>query len=121
MTHTIIRTTTLALGCALLLAGAVTVNAAEVVGTLSSVATNTTQSDGSLNGTVVSESGSSSGGSRSNRGNGSQTTPSGTVLGASTQNGTVPGFPNAGTAPEVIQSETIWSSFLAFVRQLFVQ
>lgn len=77
--------------------------ASEVTGTLSSNATGASLSGGSLAGTVSSDSGGSSGGgSRSGGGGGSNNSnsPTGAVLGASTDNVAAPAFPNAGFAPQ---------------------
>lgn len=105
------------------LAGPMSVQASEVTGTLSSDTSSGTQTSGNISGTVssgssggsgggVSRSSGSSGGSSSNR-------PSGSVLGASTDNTQTPGFPNAGFAPDHNgPAPTYWSTLISFLRSI---
>lgn len=98
------------------LVGVTATQASEVTGTLSSDASSNTQTSGNISGTVTGESsgGGSSSGGRSNRNNNSSDEPSGEVLGASTDT-IVPGFPNAGFAPEgETPVPTLWSRMIIF-------
>ena len=129
MTKKIITSYTaiLCMSMALALVGATYAHASEVTGTLSSDASSNSGTSGNISGTVSSSGGggSSSGGSRSiggsrNSGNNLSNAPSGSVLGANTNN-TIqsPGFPNAGFAPtEVNNAPTYWSAMIAFFRSI---
>jgi hypothetical protein len=106
---------------AVLMAGATTVHASEVTGSLSSDNSNTTQTTGSLDGTVNGGDGgsSSSGGGHSNRNN-SSNLPSGSVLGAQDDNTGTPRFPNAGVAPEErTLDHSLWSTVVHFLKLTF--
>lgn len=107
---------------ALALVGATYTHASEVTGTLSSDASSNSDTSGNISGTVSSGGGgSSSGGNLSSGSNGSSLSnaPSGSVLGASTDNIQTPGFPNAGFAPtEVNTAPTYWSAMIAFFRSI---
>lgn len=113
------KTTTTGYIALVLLAGALigvtAAQASEVTGTLSSDASNNTQTSGNISGTVSSAiSGGSSGGGGRNRSNNSSNEPLGEVLGASTDT-IAPGFPNAGFAPEGTQSATtLWARMTSF-------
>lgn len=117
------------------LVGASMAQASEVTGTLSSQATDSTQTNGNISGTVssVNDGGSSSSGGSSGRGGGSSSSggvrsvqstdtsdePTGVVLGAATDT-IVPGFPNAGVAPAADTSApTRWSTLVSFVAAVF--
>jgi hypothetical protein len=122
MTKTIITSYTTLLCMALMMAGAATVRASEVTGTLSSNSSDNLPTSGSISGTVSGESdGNSGGGSRSGGSNGnSSSRPSGSVLGASTDTIQTPGFPNAGTQFEVSAADqTLWSTIKNFFRNIF--
>lgn len=103
MTKKLLMHYTSALVLASVLVGVSFANASEVTGTLSSDASASTLTSGDISGTVSGGSrgggGSSSGGSR-NSGGSFDSSPPGSVLGASTDSATAPSFPNAGFAPE---------------------
>jgi hypothetical protein len=114
--------TFLCIAIALAMVGTTTALASEVTGTLSSDTSSTnTQTTGNLAGTVLgASSGSSSGSSSSGRSSSgsSSSAPSGSVLGAATSN-TSPGFPNAGFAPEEVQTHmTVWSTICTFIKDI---
>ncbi len=125
MTTSITRRYTVAASLALLLAVTATASASEVTGTLSSDSaansTLATTSD-SITGTVIDGSsggGSRSSGSRSNNSDVSDTS-SGTVLGATANSPSSPGFPNAGTAPDTrFADPSLWSALMNFIRNVF--
>lgn len=126
MTKTMITSYALLLFMALAAVGAASAEASEVTGTLSSDTSVGSDPTGNITGTVTStnggDGGSSSGGSRSN-GNSSGSSsnaPSGEVLGASTDNMQTPSFPNAGSAPdEVNTAPSYWSVMITFFRGMF--
>ncbi len=103
-------------------AGTLTAHASEVTGTLSSSAASSTAAVGNIGGTVGEQSGvttddedrDSGGGGRSNRSR-SDSTPPGSVLGATTDNVASPGFPNAGMEPS---TPSLSSRLLHFLRSL---
>lgn len=118
------KTTTISYISFLLIAGSLVgitaAQASEVTGTLSSDASSNTQESGNISGSVTggSSSGGGSSGGRSNRGNDAADEPSGEVLGASTD-AVVPGFPNAGFAPEEDMSDsTLWSRVITFFSRM---
>ncbi len=125
MTKKIITSYSALLCVAVLMTGYSTVHASEVTGTLSSNAASDLTTTGSLEGTVRAGSGGSSsggGGSRSDgsRGRSLSSTPDGLVLGATTDNSTTPGFPNAGVSPEVSSvNQTLWLTVETFFRKIF--
>jgi hypothetical protein len=127
MTKSIITSCTAFVCSALLLAGTTTALASEVIGTLSSDAstTNSVQAtSGSITGTVTggSSGGSGGGGSRSSSasGNLSTTTPSGSILGATADNPSAPGFPNTGVAPTASSvDQSLWSTVMDFLKSVF--
>jgi hypothetical protein len=96
--------------------GVVPAHASEVTGTLSSQASSNPSTSGNISGTVESERSGSSGG-RSRRST-STNQPSGSVLGASTNSGQTPSFPNAGVSPKDAESTThsLWTSIKAFFK-----
>jgi hypothetical protein len=99
MTTKIITTRFLTLFVLGICIGASFASASEVVGTLSSDTTNTSQATGLVGGEVLSTnsiSGTVSGGSGNGGGRSSNSSPSGSVLGAATVSGQSPSFPNAG-------------------------
>lgn len=111
---------------ALLFAGATSVSASEVTGTLSSDASTTSSTEatsGNITGTVTSGSsgGSGGGGSRGSTASGDLSdAPSGSILGATTDNSTAPGFPNTGTAPtESSASQSLWLAVMSFLKSVF--
>ncbi len=103
-------------------AGALTVHASEVTGSLSSSAASSTEAGGNIGGTVGEPSSvttddedrNGGGGGRSNRSR-SNSTPPGSVLGATTDNVASPGFPNAGVEPS---TPSFSSRLLHFLRSL---
>lgn len=110
MTKTILASYGTLVCMAIAMVGVTTVHASEVTGNLSSDTSNNTQTNGSIGGTVSDgSSGSSGGGSRSGGGSSSRS-PSGSVLGASTNNTQTPSFPNAGVSPKDASLDpTLWS------------
>ncbi len=104
---------------AVALLGVTSAHASEVTGSLSSDTSVNAQTTGSIGGTVSSGNGSSGGGNRGG-GNSSSNSPSGSVLGASTNNSQTPGFPNAGTSPEGDTiSHPVWETILAFLTKIY--
>lgn len=126
MTKTVLTSYTTLLCMGLLIASTSLALASEVTGTLSSNSTSTENADtsnGSVSGTVTSERGSggssSRGGSSRTGGSISSNEPTGAVLGQSTDNLSTPGFPNAGTNPEVSSVEQpLWSTVVNFFKNL---
>ncbi len=105
------------------MAGAVTAQASEVTGSLSSDASYSSLTAGNISGSVsVGSDGNSSSGGRSGRSRDSLSNPPpGTVLGASDVKVLTPGFPNAGTPPEetLINDHTLWSRITSFFQAMF--
>lgn len=121
MTTKIITSYVAILVLAIAMIGVTTAEASEVTGTLSSDSTtNNSDLNGNITGTVTgnSSSGGGGGGSVIGGSNNLDNTPSGAVLGA-TDSTTVqtPGFPNAGTAPQVRSSgHSLWTTIMNLLK-----